>query len=291
MGVGTLIIFISLLLVAAVAAGVLISSTNSLQERALATGAQAEASISTYVQVVEITSTDGRDGTVEDYEMTVKLAPGSDEVKLDDATLTMSTISDTCFLNYRAGTPIAGSSGYFTLQAEDPGFVNASGAALSQDMDLDGSTDYISVVNSTTVMVNYSTDGIGYATGLDLTATSTVDGTYTATSEDGAELATLTFDDVYIYANNEIAENQSLNVTPELAGQGFFMVRYASQSTNFREGVLQRGDMATVYFQGYRGVGEDEELRISFIPKIGTTTLLNFITPEVISTRTVYLYP
>ena len=47
MGVGTHIVFIAKLLGAAVAAGVLIQTVSSLQEKALATGGQATTQIST----------------------------------------------------------------------------------------------------------------------------------------------------------------------------------------------------------------------------------------------------
>ena len=64
MGIGTLIIFIALLLVAAIAAGVLIQSSGSLQEKALTTGDQAEGQIATNVRIVEVSATDGRDGEI-----------------------------------------------------------------------------------------------------------------------------------------------------------------------------------------------------------------------------------
>ncbi len=54
MGVGTLIIFIAILLVAAVAAGVLLQTAGSLQEKSLSTGQQARSQISTHVDTVEV---------------------------------------------------------------------------------------------------------------------------------------------------------------------------------------------------------------------------------------------
>mgnify|MGYP000745990785 CR=1 FL=1 len=42
---------------------------------------------------------------------------------------------------------------------------------------------------------------------------------------------------------------------------------------------------------GSDDIGEDEEVRLNFIPKIGTATLTEFVTPDVISTQRTYLYP
>ncbi len=93
MGVGTLIIFIALLLVAAVAAGVLIQTAGSLQQRALATGTQATGQISTNAQVVEVSAVDGTTA-MENFSLIMKLAPGSNAIELDSVTLSFGT-SDT----------------------------------------------------------------------------------------------------------------------------------------------------------------------------------------------------
>ena len=54
---------------------------------------------------------------------------------------------------------------------------------------------------------------------------------------------------------------------------------------------LQRGDIIRVCFESPGQITEDEEVRLNFIPKIGTATLTQFVTPDVISTERVYLYP
>ncbi|MFP4423900.1 MAG: hypothetical protein ACLFP2_01585 [Candidatus Woesearchaeota archaeon] len=48
-------------MVATIAAGVLIQTSGSLQEKALTTGDQAKSQISTNVRVVEVSGSDGRD--------------------------------------------------------------------------------------------------------------------------------------------------------------------------------------------------------------------------------------
>ena len=104
MGVGTLIIFIALLLVAAVAAGVLIQTAGSLQQKALSTGTQATSQISTNALVLEVSATDGSTGQdIGNFSMVMKLAPGSDSMKLSDVTLTLNTVDDTTTYNYTTG--------------------------------------------------------------------------------------------------------------------------------------------------------------------------------------------
>ncbi|MFC2154630.1 archaellin/type IV pilin N-terminal domain-containing protein, partial [Candidatus Altiarchaeota archaeon] len=88
MGIGTLIIFIAIILVAAVAAAVLISTSGSLQQRALTTGGETESGIATGVDIFSITSTNGSDGNVDYFSIFMRLNPGSDPVKLNNSILT-----------------------------------------------------------------------------------------------------------------------------------------------------------------------------------------------------------
>jgi archaeal flagellin FlaB len=192
MGIGTLIIFIALLLVAAVAAGVLIQTTGSLQEKALTTGTQARSTISTNAVIIEVSATDGSAGVLRNFTSIMKLAPGSDEIKLSEAIMTFNTYDDT---------------------------------------------------------VTYEYGGI---------------------EGDGV----------------------SLNFTEDTSsGSGNFTIQYLQEGPNYRAGNLQRGDVIKLFYAAPADVEEGSEIRINFIPKIGTPTLTEFITPEVISTQRVYLYP
>ena len=103
MGVGTLIIFIALLLVAAVAAGVLIQTAGSLQQKALSTGAQATGQISTNAVVVEVSATDGT-VSLTNFSAIMKLAPGSDSIELDAVTLSFGTKNTSQTFTYNDNT-------------------------------------------------------------------------------------------------------------------------------------------------------------------------------------------
>jgi len=81
-GIGTLIIFIAVVLVAAIAASVLLGTTGSLQQRALTTGKQTERDVSGGLVVVTMAASDGSNGTVDTFELYVKLTAGSDPISL-----------------------------------------------------------------------------------------------------------------------------------------------------------------------------------------------------------------
>jgi len=83
-GIGTLILFIALILVAAVAAGVLIQTSSSLQSKALATGSKAKTQVSTQVQFNVVWGENGSTGQLDTIFAELKLAAGSDPIKLND---------------------------------------------------------------------------------------------------------------------------------------------------------------------------------------------------------------
>ncbi len=114
-GIGTLIVFIAMVLVAAIAAGVLINTAGFLQTQAEATGEESASQVSDRIEVqsatgevafIEDTGTDEfqltGDDTSENIEegpllyqvdLTVTKAPGADTIDLEDVTAEMITDS------------------------------------------------------------------------------------------------------------------------------------------------------------------------------------------------------
>ena len=83
MGIGTLIIFIATILVAAVAAAVLISTSNVLQQKSLLVGQEAKKSITNGVDVFSvIADADSESESFNNFEILVRLSPGSDPLQM-----------------------------------------------------------------------------------------------------------------------------------------------------------------------------------------------------------------
>jgi flagellin FlaB len=99
-GIGTLIIFIAIVLVAAIAASVLLGTAGSLQQKALTTGKQTQQEVASGIQVISVSATNGQGGTVQFFEVLCKLSAGSDPLALNDTMLNFDTKNSTQQLTY-----------------------------------------------------------------------------------------------------------------------------------------------------------------------------------------------
>ena len=124
-GIGTLIIFIALVLVAAVAAGVLITTAGELQSSASDTGDDAQAQVSNQIDVVSATGSVNSDNSaVNETVLVVKKSPGSDPIDLSEATIEYTSSSDSMTLT------------------DDSGFnINATNGSTTNDTVLDGTSE------------------------------------------------------------------------------------------------------------------------------------------------------
>jgi archaeal flagellin FlaB len=303
MGVGTLIIFIAMLLVAAVAAGVLIQTAGTLQERALATGQQARGQISTNARVIEVSGSDGRGGNLTDFQEIVKLSPGSDPIKLDQIIFTFNTKDLTSTLKYKGENGVCEKGnidGYNTWNVEeinDPVGNDTDNYTLEEDLDDDGADDTVNVDAADGAIltfhlssagdINITIDDISGATAVPVDMN--VNNIAIANASQTFGYVTITG----ITSNDfTIDGNTTFSVTPYRQGEGYFVAVYEQEGTNHVAGNLQRGDIIRMCFEAPGPeIVEDEEVRLNFIPKIGTATLTQFVTPDVISTQRVYLYP
>jgi flagellin FlaA/flagellin FlaB len=87
-GIGTLIVFIAMVLVAAIAAGVLINTAGFLQSKSEATGQQSTQQVSNRLQEVVTTGSVAGNDSIDTVEVTVSQAPGAGEIDLTNATIT-----------------------------------------------------------------------------------------------------------------------------------------------------------------------------------------------------------
>jgi len=164
MGIGTLIIFIATILVAAVAAGVLISTSGILQQRALITGQEARKKITNSVEIISILAHGNRtDESMNNFEVLARLDAGSDPLQMKS--FDMSWIGP----SYDAAASIQ--HGFINTLPDLGGFDVAVGSVTNttwtyiMDLDDDNVMERVRLMvtnYSEFLIVNFSDSDVGY---------------------------------------------------------------------------------------------------------------------------------
>ncbi|MUV90332.1 flagellin [Halapricum sp. CBA1109] len=118
-GIGTLIVFIAMVLVAAIAAGVLINTAGFLQSKSEAAGQQSGDQVTNRLEVASATgAVDQSSGQVTDVDLTVKQAPGAENVDLRNVTVSWVESGGTFNLVYdEVATTATSADGRFNIEA------------------------------------------------------------------------------------------------------------------------------------------------------------------------------
>jgi len=104
-GIGAMIVFIAMVLVAGIAASVLIQTSTTLESQALATGRETIAEVSTGIAIVGIEGNNSS-GAIQHLAIMIRTRGGSDDIDLAQTVIEISNSSIKSFLTYDDSTCI-----------------------------------------------------------------------------------------------------------------------------------------------------------------------------------------
>ena len=161
-GIGTLIVFIAMVLVAAIAAGVLVNTAGFLQATAEDAGQESVDKVTNRVEVVNQHGSVGVDDTVSNISLTVRLAAGSSAVDMNSTSIKyLSDDQVTTLTNSSSSNAVpAGTADEFNLTAVEGTDEDSSFGVLNS-----GEDRYVVTINASAIEGNG--DATKYNDGLD----------------------------------------------------------------------------------------------------------------------------
>ena len=303
-GIGTLIIFIAMILVAAVAAGVIIRTSGILQERAFAVGGEARKRLVTGMEVLEVLGdANTTSNTIADFEIYVRTRAGSRPVQLKTTGITFSTQNEA----YAAELQHSLTEEFNTNLT---GIYNSTWTDLSVDLNEDYLTDRIRVVNGTGdyLLVQFNVSGVD---GIVNVSTGVNGSSSDERNISLSESKLLKDEQIYGFLDlvgNLTTSDNTINASamtefrlrqfPEVNVCDFdhliparfycFESRLGDADT-----VLEPGELYVLKFKliDSEALEEEEKFQFNFMPKDGAVTFLESTPPSVIQEKKVVLWP
>ncbi len=264
-GIGTLIVFIAMVLVAAIAAGVLINTAGFLQTQAQDTGTESTSQVSDNLEVINTVGqvgpavNQGEDSTVGEVRVGVQKAPGSDDVDLEKLSIQyvgpnsfanliypteLDVVNGTDEVNYTASSiaNVDNVSGNVTApSSNDLGYYELTGVTTegSEDNVLADQTDRYEIIiplhdeDSGSYSVNTSDEDVSVAEKYDIELEST------ANDSSGEVVAAEGGDDIILQtnlANLQTGAEVEMTISTEAGSQREATIRVPDSLAQDEEG-------------------------------------------------------
>ena len=183
-GIGTLIVFIAMVLVAAIAAGVLVNTAGFLQATAEDAGQESVDKVTNRLDVVSqhgLVSNAGSSKTVDSLNLTVRMAAGSGAVSLEDTTIKYVSDETAKNLVYNNETSSDGTTLLNTSKSQSGsarGLNDTEYTARSLEDDdssfevLNAQSDRFEIIINASVVEGSNSDGLGTGDSVELDITS-----------------------------------------------------------------------------------------------------------------------
>ena len=136
-GIGAMIVFIAMVLVAGIAASVLVQTSTTLESRAMKTGSDTIDEVATGVAVFDIKGYAATSGNLDKLSICVRPRAGSADVDLSEAYVELSDTTNKIVFNYSSTCYAADGSGQQDVFSADyfPGVAGQFGILVLEDAD------------------------------------------------------------------------------------------------------------------------------------------------------------